>query len=166
MLGIIESHSRKEDRFLHCGCGNSSLPFDLYKRGYLDQTAVDYSASVIFRMRERCVEERLEIRFLEGDVTAMEFADGSFDVVVDKGTLDAMMCGQDEDVWSPSASVVASVGRYVDHVHRVLRGGGTFLYFTFGQPHFRRRLLQRDGWTLSISEHGVYYSYVLTKHRQ
>jgi len=48
---------------------------------------------------------------------------------------------------------------------RILRkGGGKFLYLTFGQPHFRRRYLTRPDTTLEIQQIGDafhYYLYIL-----
>jgi len=49
---------------------------------------------------------------------------------------------------------------------RILKPKGTFIYLTFGQPHFRRRYLQRDGTSLEIRELGEtfhYYLYILRK---
>ena len=52
---------------------------------------------------------------------------------------------------------------------RVLRPSGTFLYVTFGQPHFRRRFLtgpHSSGTKLEIRELGEsfhYYMYILRK---
>lgn len=46
----------------------------------------------------------------------------------------------------------------------VLRKGGVFIYLTFGQPHFRRRYLNRPRTTLEVRELGEafhYYLYVL-----
>ena len=48
---------------------------------------------------------------------------------------------------------------------RLLRPtSGVFIYITFGQPHFRRRYLSREGWNLDIMELGEtfhYYCYVM-----
>ena len=38
-------------KILHLGCGNSTLPGDMLKDGYTEQTALDYSAIVIERMQ-------------------------------------------------------------------------------------------------------------------
>ncbi|KAF5362404.1 hypothetical protein D9756_002233 [Leucocoprinus leucothites] len=49
---------------------------------------------------------------------------------------------------------------------RVLKSGGTFIYLTFGQPHFRRRYLTRPDTTLEIKALGEafhYYLYILRK---
>lgn len=45
--------------------------------------------------------------------------------------------------------------------HRVLRKGGIFVYLTFGQPHFRRRYLDRPGTTLEIRKLGEAFHYYL-----
>lgn len=36
-----------------------------------------------------------EMSWAVGDATKLEMADGSFDVVIDKGTFDALVCGED-----------------------------------------------------------------------
>ena len=46
-------------------------------------------------------------------------------------------------------------------VHRVLRKGGIFIYLTFGQPHFRRRYLDRPNTTLEIRKLGDAFHYFL-----
>lgn len=61
------------------------------------------------------------------------------------------------------------IKRFTLFLRRVLRPSGTFLYITFGQPHFRRRFLtgpHSSGTRLEIKELGEsfhYYMYVLRK---
>lgn len=50
------------------------------------------------------------------------FGNHSFDVAVDKGTMDALMCERG-DVWEPSSQLIEDVRREVDQVVRVLRPG-------------------------------------------
>jgi len=100
------------------------------------------------------------------DIRDLRFEDMSFDVTIDKGTMDAMMTTKG-DVWNPPQQVIDDCNKEVDETLRVLRKGGVFIYLTFGQPHFRRRYLQRDGTTLEIKELGEafhYYLYILRKH--
>jgi ubiquinone/menaquinone biosynthesis C-methylase UbiE len=57
-----------------------------------------------------------------------QYADSSFGSVLDKGTLDAVLCsshGQTDTV------------DYMNEVHRLLSPGGTFLLISLGQPHAR-----------------------------
>lgn len=49
---------------------------------------------------------------------------------------------------------------------RVLRSTGLFLYFTFGQPHFRKRYLSKPDTQLEIRQLGEafhYYFYILRR---
>ena len=43
----------------------------------------------------------------------------------------------------------------------MLKPGGIFVYLTFGQPHFRRRYLDRPGTTLEIRKLGEAFHYYL-----
>jgi hypothetical protein len=66
---------------------------------------------------------------------------------------------------NPAPEVIQNCTKEIDEVMRVLRpGSGVFLYLTFGQPHFRRRYLQRDGTSIEVRELGEafhYYLYIL-----
>jgi len=92
------------------------------------------------------------------DIRNLDFSDASFDVVIDKGTMDALMCDRG-DVWCPSEDLVKTVAEEVDEVVRVLKVGGRFLYITFGQPHFRKRHLERSCWTISTTTLGDAFHY-------
>lgn len=59
------------------------------------------------------------VRFAVADVCNLdEYAEGTFELVVDKGTLDALTCGTE------SVAVVAKAQR---EIARVLRPGGVYL---------------------------------------
>ncbi|KAI0282987.1 S-adenosyl-L-methionine-dependent methyltransferase [Russula brevipes] len=153
----------KNARILMLGCGNSMLSEDMYDDGYKNIVNVDYSPVVIERMAERNLS-RPEMQWLEMDIRELSFDDGTFDVAIDKGTMDAMMTAKG-DVWDPPQQVIDDCSKEVDEVLRVLRKSrGTFLYLTFGQPHFRRRYLTWPGTTLEIQQIGDafhYYMYIL-----
>lgn len=55
----------------------------------------------------------LNSRWSVMDVRALELPDGSVDVAVDKGTLDAMIHGS---AWDPPEDVRTNVGKYVNEV--------------------------------------------------
>ncbi|KAJ7464463.1 S-adenosyl-L-methionine-dependent methyltransferase [Mycena latifolia] len=152
----------KDAHILILGCGNAALSQDMYADGYTRIVNVDYSPVVIEQMRARAPA----MEWLEMDVRALAFADGSFDVAIDKSTMDALMAAKG-DVWNPPQQVVDDVTAEVDEVLRTLKKpGGTFVYLTFGQPHFRRRFLTRAGTALEVRELGGagafhYYLYIL-----
>ncbi|PPQ62906.1 hypothetical protein CVT24_006304 [Panaeolus cyanescens] len=155
----------KSVRILMLGCGNSTLSEDMWEDGYRNIVNIDYSPVLIQKMSARHSENRPEMTWHQMDVRNLEFEDGSFDVAIDKGTMDAMMTAKG-DVWDPPAQVIEDCNKEVDEALRVLRKGGVFIYLTFGQPHFRRRYLQREGTTLEIKQLGEafhYYLYILRK---
>ncbi|OCH91499.1 S-adenosyl-L-methionine-dependent methyltransferase [Obba rivulosa] len=158
---IRELIPNKSARILMLGCGNSKLSEDMYDDGYKNIVNIDYSSIVIEKMKQRNEHSRPEMEWHEMDIRQLTFDSETFDVAIDKGTMDAMMTAKG-DVWDPPEEVVANCNREVDEVLRVLRKpGGVFLYLTFGQPHFRRRYLTRPGTTLEIKELGEAFHYYL-----
>ncbi|CDH51270.1 s-adenosyl-l-methionine-dependentmethyltransferase [Lichtheimia corymbifera JMRC:FSU:9682] len=161
---LDEQIKSKDASILMLGCGNSTLGEDMYKDGYKNITNIDYSATVIENMKKRCADMP-EMKWLEMDIRDLKFPDQSFDVVIDKGTMDALMCDRG-DVWDPSPELIADVKGEVDEVERVTKVGGVFLYITFGQPHFRKRHLARDCWDIEIKTLGEafhYFFYIMRK---
>jgi len=73
-------------------------------------------------MRKR-TEQHTEMRWIVDDVTSLNSVESlSIDVVLDKGTLDALMC---------SDAYVRHVPRYVQQIGRVLRLGGRIVVVSF-----------------------------------
>lgn len=142
-----------------------SLTADLHSIGYTNQTSVDFSQVVIDAMSSKY--SSLSQTWLVQDVRALTFEPDSFDVAIDKGTLDAMIHGS---LWDPPEDVIENIGKYVDEVARVLKSGGKWLYITFRQPHFIRRHLEREGvWETKMETLGggggtfEYFGWVMTK---
>ncbi|KAI0642257.1 S-adenosyl-L-methionine-dependent methyltransferase [Trametes meyenii] len=149
----------KASKVLMLGCGNSTLSQDMYDDGYKNIVNTDYSGILIEKMKHKH-QERPEMEWHEMDIRDLKFEDDVFDVAIDKGTMDAMMTAK-ADVWDPPEEVVQNCNREVDEVLRVLRKGGIFVYLTFGQPHFRRRYLDRSDTTLEIRKLGEAFHYYL-----
>ncbi|KAG8799879.1 hypothetical protein FRC17_007012 [Serendipita sp. 399] len=149
----------KSASILMLGCGNSTLSEEMYDAGYTNIVNVDYSGIVIEKMKARN-EGRPLMQWLEMDVRNLAFDSASFDIAIDKGTMDAMLAVKG-DVWNPPKSAVDDCNREVDEVIRVLKEGGIFLYLTFGQPHFRKQYLSRDKTSLDILTLGEMFHYFL-----
>ncbi|KAG0775423.1 hypothetical protein G6F22_013314 [Rhizopus arrhizus] len=81
-------------------------------------------------MKLRC-SDKPEMTWLEMDIRDLKFDNESFDAVIDKGTMDALMCDRG-DVWDPSEELIKDVKGEVDEVERVLKGNGIFLYQNYG----------------------------------
>jgi spermidine synthase len=68
------------------------------------------------------------------DATAMDFKDEEFSVILDKGTLDAMM--------SEETETSDTVLKYFAEVKRVLKNGGRFVCISLLQEHIIKHLLE------------------------
>lgn len=127
-------------RALVVGCGNSGFSKDLAT--YCPSwkiTSIDYSGTVVERMRKR----HPELTWLEMDMTNMKgLTDGSFDIVLDKAAMDALVADEGSS-WDPSESSCKSVDDMVSSCARVLRSNGKFSIVSFQPSHFRRRHLER-----------------------
>lgn len=75
------------------------------------------------------------------DLSCLE--DESFDVVIDKAAMDALMA-QEGDVWDPNQKVIDQSRSMCSHVARILKKAGYHLHISFAQPHFRKKYLL--GW--------------------
>lgn len=72
------------------GCGNSSLSGDMYDAGYHNITNIDYSPVCIDTMSAR-YSSCPSMSWHQMDVRKLSFCDASFDVIIEKATLDAIM---------------------------------------------------------------------------
>lgn len=119
------------DRLLHVGCGTSEVGPKLAQEPGLSLhvTDADNSPSAVRLMKQRhAALDNYTCR--ETDVLNLDFPDGSFDAVVDKGTLDALLCRSVEDA-----------GDMVTEMHRVLTEGGIYVQVTTEDPEARLELL-------------------------
>ncbi|TIB75929.1 S-adenosyl-L-methionine-dependent methyltransferase [Wallemia mellicola] len=152
----------KDARILMLGCGNSTLSRDMYDDGYHNILNIDYSPVCIEKMREANID-RVGMEWSVMDIRKLDLPDNSFDVAIDKGTMDALLAGV-KDPWNPSEEIVENCVSEVREVERVLKKNpeSIFIYFTFGQPHFRRSILNvNPEWSLTIQEVGDWFSYFL-----
>jgi len=142
LCGILHKYIRPKDSLLVVGCGNSKLSSDLYDVGYTDQVSIDVSSKVIDQMKR----QRPEMKFCLQDVTDMKgFADdGSFNVALDKGTLDAMFTDESD---------ADNVDKMFAELDRVLKLGGRYVTITLLQPHILEHIVpyfSDRGWPVRI----------------
>lgn len=77
-------------------------------------TSVDYSSVVVAAMQARYAHVPT-LRWETMDVRALDFSSGSFDVVLEKGTLDALLAGE-RDPWNVSSEGVHTVDQVLSEV--------------------------------------------------
>eukprot|EP01016_Furgasonia_blochmanni_P045551 TRINITY_DN643_c0_g1_i7.p1 TRINITY_DN643_c0_g1~~TRINITY_DN643_c0_g1_i7.p1 ORF type:complete len:305 (-),score=37.50 TRINITY_DN643_c0_g1_i7:269-1183(-) len=129
----IQQLASTDARILMLGCGNSGLSEEMYDDGFRNIDNVDISSVVIGQMKERN-RERHGMNWEVMDVRDLQYENNTFDLAIDKSTIDALLCGDDSFV---------SVARMMKEVQRVLKPGGVYFVISYGAPenrvlHFRR----------------------------
>ncbi|KIH60991.1 hypothetical protein ANCDUO_08743 [Ancylostoma duodenale] len=135
---ILEKYLKTTDNILQVGCGNSQLAAQflhtneitsqMYDNGFRAIHSIDNNSPVIEEQRLRN-KQRAELVFLEDDATSMSFGDESFSVVIDKGTLDALLPPD------ATAQQLETVRNMFAEVDRVLKIGGRYQIITLAQEH-------------------------------
>jgi SAM-dependent methyltransferase len=140
---------RRTKRVLHLGCGSSSLGEHLLQDpeyGVLHVLNVDKDGETLDRIQQRWREEQthlvgvdngkqvgdegLQFQCVDFCAEAIDAADGSFDLVVDKSTLDCAMCTD------TTASLLVET-------YRLMRpGSGAYLLVSFHDKGLLQPLLQ------------------------
>uniref|UniRef100_A0A3B5RCC8 Endothelin converting enzyme 2a n=1 Tax=Xiphophorus maculatus TaxID=8083 RepID=A0A3B5RCC8_XIPMA len=151
------------------GCGNSSLGGDMYGAGYHAITNIDYSSVCISAMSAR-YSSCPGMTWHQMDVRQLSFADASFDVILEKATLDAIMV-EEKSPWEVSPETSSFIHQALIEISRCLKPGGCFVSITFAQPFFRKRLYARTvyNWSVRHDSYGEgfeYFVYVMTKGEQ
>jgi EEF1A lysine methyltransferase 4 len=162
-------------RILVVGNGTSTLPVDMCRAGYRRVTATDYSEVVVAKMRGRYPPAEADtaaspaaaearnatvspadasglvpppvpgLSWEVADMTDLPYPPSSFDAVVEKAGMDALLA-DGGDTWDPPPRSLDVSRAVCASVARVLAPGGVFLQLSYSQPHFRRKhLLQRVG---------------------
>merc|ERR1711862_753416 len=74
---------------------------------------------------------------------AMELPEGKFNVVIDKATIDSVLCGEGSTY---------NAQKMLQEVSRVLQPNGVYISISHGQPSYRLTYLQRPefGWNVKI----------------
>ncbi|XXG59575.1 hypothetical protein AAC387_Pa04g1635 [Persea americana] len=117
---------------------------DMVKDGYEDIMNIDISPVAIDMMRKK-YENIPHLKYMQMDVRDMSFfPDESFDSVIDKGTLDSLMCGTTAPI---------SVSQMLGEVSRLLKPGGVYMLITYGDPTVRIPHLNRQGYGWKIILH-------------
>ncbi|VDM78422.1 unnamed protein product [Strongylus vulgaris] len=142
---VLEKYLKTTDNILQIGCGNSQLAAQMYDNGFRAVHSIDTDSAVIDEQRLRN-KHRPELVFDVDDATSMSFDDESFSVVVDKGTLDALL--------PPDTTPLQlnSVEKMFAEVDRVLKVGGRYQIITLAQQHIVKFWIEHFRKTLAFSQ--------------
>ncbi|XP_021732119.1 methyltransferase-like protein 13 [Chenopodium quinoa] len=157
---LILENIQPNSSVLELGCGNSQLS-DIAFHGH---------ARIFLRCASFCAYSMCclsEIKAMVADMLDLPFADDSFDVVIEKGTMDVLFV-DNGDPWNPKAETISKVMAMLQGIHRVLKPNGIYISISFGQSHFRRPLFEAPDftWSMKWSTFGDgfhYFFYTLKK---
>ena len=129
------------EQILIVGCGNSGLSAGLYDAGFKNIVNIDFSETVVDKMKIAHSEQRPLMQWITMDMTDMNFDPMSFDVVIDKASMDALMVDEG-DVWNPHESTIDITDKMCIGISKILKlHSGKFIQLSFAQPHFRTKYL-------------------------
>ena len=131
---IQELGIKKDGKVLNIGCGNSEFSEKMWEEGYINNYNIDICQNVIDFMKERNKNKKGLI-FEVMDVKEMKYEDETFDLIIDKSTIDALLCGDHSFM---------NVATMTKEVSRVLKTGGIYFVISYGQPENRMIHLERD----------------------
>ena len=115
--------------------------------GYAAVSSVDYAPACIEKMARAHAAAFPALTYAVADARALPYADGAYVTVLDKGTLDALMCGD---------SAEADAAALLSEAVRVLAPGGAYIMVTSAAPPARLALLEAAGGSGRWSELLVY----------
>jgi len=137
------------------GCGNSNFSVDLFNDGVTNITSIDFSETVIAVMKGKFPALLWKCM----DMTQMSFCSESFDYIIDKAAMDALVTDEG-DPWEPNVATIKSTSDMMESVSKTLKPNGTFIQISFQQPHFRKSyLIHPDLSTPQVTaiDHGMGY---------
>ena len=118
----------------------------MFEDGYQHITNIDISFTVVKQMQEMYKEKCPNLIYKQMDVRSLQFEDGTFDAVVDKGTFDSILCG---DGSGPNAE------QTLNEVYRVLSPTGVYICITYGLPEQREPYFRNSQYDWNVFPHKV-----------
>eukprot|EP00667_Euglena_gracilis_P023352 EG_transcript_26350 len=114
-------------KVLILGCGTSTLGEELYDAGNVAEVVcIDFSGYAVEAMEARR-GIRKNLTYTNMDAQSLAYPADHFDMVIDKATLDSILCGPDED------RGYQTVSKALAEAYRVLKRGGYFVHLSCTQ---------------------------------
>lgn len=92
-------------------------------------------------------KERAGMVYEVMDCTRMTYANETFDVAIDKSTIDALLCGDNAYVM---------VAKMTKEIQRVLKTGGVYIAISYGKPESRGFHFERDHLGFEMKQYILY----------
>lgn len=106
---------------------------------------MDFSPKVITQIEEKNKAKYPKMSFKVMNVLDMqEIQTGSFNVAIDKGTLDSVLCGDNSG---------NNAEKMINEIYRILAPGGRYICITYGDPEHRKKYFDNLQWSnLSVDK--------------
>eukprot|EP00343_Euplotes_focardii_P008133 CAMPEP_0205819096 /NCGR_PEP_ID=MMETSP0206-20130828/1304_1 /ASSEMBLY_ACC=CAM_ASM_000279 /TAXON_ID=36767 /ORGANISM="Euplotes focardii, Strain TN1" /LENGTH=212 /DNA_ID=CAMNT_0053112227 /DNA_START=23 /DNA_END=661 /DNA_ORIENTATION=+ len=143
---IVTQYISPNHQILNIGCGNSRMSEEMYEERYEYVTNVDISFTVIKAMAEEYEGKCPNMHFKQMDVRSLQFDQGTFDCVVDKGTFDSILCG---DGSGPNSD------QTLNEIYRVLSPTGVYICISYGIPDTRESYFRNNAFDWELHTHKV-----------
>lgn len=121
LVNWFQANVSSESSVLDVGCGNAHLLIELFGAGFHSLCGIDYSPTAVILAAKIAHDRNASIRLQEVDFLKREhiMSLGRFDIIVDKGTLDAisLACDTTEDR-------MQHLSTYFQHVRQLLSPNG------------------------------------------
>jgi len=114
------------------GCGNSQMSYDMQKHIGCTVTSIDASPVVIKQMELRHGDNP-KLKYLTADCTQLPTPFGPFDIVIDKATLDSILCSDQGE---------ALARHTLREAFRVLQPSGRLIVISCAAPDARSELFR------------------------
>ena len=138
---LLEKFSiNKDARILNIGCGNSELGEKMFEDNYKHIYNIDICENVIEYMKERS-KNKNGLYYNVMDVRNMPYKNEIFDLVIDKGTMDTILCGENNFL---------NIAKTTKEISRVLKTGGIYLILSYAKPEERIWHLKREHLSFDI----------------
>eukprot|EP00941_MAST-03F_sp_MAST-3F-sp1_P005938 g5938.t1 len=126
-----------KSKVLEIGCGNSKLAESLAVK--YKTTAIDFSAYAIELRKKNLPFTEEQLNYVCADARKTNFESETFAAVIDKATLDAMDCDEEE-------KANFNVSETVKEMYRILKPNGYFIVGTCRAVEERRKAFQSAAW--------------------
>jgi precorrin-6B methylase 2 len=136
---LLEMHISSSDSVLEIGCGDSPLVTGMLSGGHSGKLhAIDFSESIIRKVIDDQTKTGVsssKIDYLEMDARKLTYESDSWDAVIDKGTLDAMLCDK--------KTGLTNAKELISEACRVLQKSSGVLVFI---SHIQVETVEFDDW--------------------
>lgn len=124
----------------------------MFEDGYQNIVNIDYSPTIVKAMEEKykqlgipivCKYNSLLTDKQTDALNMSEFQNQEFNVVIDKGTMDSILCGENS---------VPIGDKLLKEVYRILSHDGVFICVSYGDEEHRKTILATQDWEVKIEK--------------